>query len=67
MSEGVNSEVAVPVIQVKKRESVHLPWFKTQYWSGFIFGLEVGLLAGLPVAFVIYQVAKVVVNFIEGV
>ena len=32
----------------------------------FIFGLEVGLLAGLPVAFVIYQVAKVVVHFIEG-
>lgn len=51
----------------KKRESVHLPWYKTQYWSGFIFGLEVGLLAGLPVAFAVYQVAKVVVHFIEGV
>lgn len=68
MSEGLNNEVAIsePVVQVKKRESIHLPWYKTQYWSGFIFGLEVGLLAGLPVAFAIYQVAKFVVHFIEG-
>ena len=51
--------------QVKKRKST--PWYKTQYWSGFIFGLEVGLLAGLPVAFAVYQAAKVVVHFIEGV
>ena len=49
------------------RESVHLPWYKTQYWSGFIFGLWVGLLTGLPFAFVVYQIAKVVVHFIEGV
>ena len=64
-----NNEVAVTehVAHVKKRESVHLPWYKTQYWSGFIFGLWVGLLTGLPVAFVIYQIAKVVVHFIEGV
>lgn len=64
-----NNEVAVTehVAQAKKRESVHLPWYKTQYWSGFIFGLWLGLLTGLPVAFVIYQVAKVVVHFIEGV
>ena len=69
MSEDINSEVSVtePVAKVKKRESFHLPWYKTQYWSGFIFGLEVGLLAGLPAAFVIYQVAKVVVNSVEGV
>ena len=69
MSEGLNNKAAISesVTQVKKRESVHLPWYKTQYWSGFIFGLWVGLLTGLPMAFVIYQVAKVVVHFIEGV
>ena len=68
MSEEPNNEVAVTehVAQVKKRESVHLPWFKKQYWSGFIFGLWVGLLTGLPFAFVVYQIAKVVVHFIEG-
>ena len=44
-----------------------LPWYKTQYWSGFIFGIECGTLIGIPIAFVIYQVAKVVVHFIEGV
>lgn len=53
---------------VKKiKPVIHLPWYKTQYWGGFLFGIEVGLLTGLPVAFVIYQAAKVVVNFIEGV
>ena len=69
MSEELNNKVAIsePVTQVKKRESVHLPWYKTQYWSGFIFGLWVGLLTGLPFAFVVYQIAKVVVHFIEGV
>ena len=69
MSEKLNNEVCIkePVPQVKKRESVHLPWYKTQYWSGFIFGLWVCLLMGLPFAFVVYQIAKVVVHFIEGV
>ena len=69
MSEGLNNKVAIsePVTQVKKREHIHLPWYKTQYWSGFIFGLWVGLLTGLPFAFVVYQIAKVVVHFIEGV
>ena len=69
MSEELNNEVRIkePVPQVKKRESVHLPWYKTQYWSGFIFGLWVGLLMGLPFAFAVYQIAKVVVHFIEGV
>ena len=69
MSEELNNEVCIkePVPQVKKRESVHLLWYKTQYWSGFIFGLWVGLLTGLPFAFVVYPIAKVVVNFIEGV
>ena len=69
MSEKPNNEVCIkgPVPQVKKRDSVHLPWYKTQYWSGFIFGLWVGLLAGLPFAFAVYQIAKVVVHFIEGV
>lgn len=52
--------------QVKKRKSIHLPWYKTQWGSGLILGLELGLLAGLPLAFVTYQVAKVVVHFIEG-
>ena len=69
MSEEPNNEVCIKesVPQVKKRESVHLPWYKTQYWSGFIFGLWVGLLTGLPFAFVVYQIAKVVVHFIEVV
>lgn len=61
----MNNENIESIAQVKK--SVHLPWYKTQYWSGFIFGLEAGLLAGLPFAFAIYRVAKVVVHFIEGV
>ena len=31
------------VSQAKKiKPVIHLPWYKTQYWSGFIFGLEVG-------------------------
>lgn len=60
MSEGLN-------ISQAKRKSVHLPWFKKQYWSGFIFGLELGALAGLPLAFVIYRVTKCVVHLIEGV
>lgn len=51
----------------KIKPVIHLPWYKTQYWSGFIFGLEVGLLAGMPMAFVVYYVAKAVVHFIEGV
>ena len=69
MSEEPNNEICIkePVPQVKKRETVHLPWYKTQYWSGFIFGLWVGLLTGMPFAFVVYQIAKVVVHFIEGV
>ena len=46
-------------------DSRKLPWYKTQYWSGFIFGLWVGLLTGMPFAFVVYQIAKVVVHFIE--
>ena len=61
------------VSQAKKiKPVIHLPryktqWYKTQYWSGFIFGLCIGLLTGLPFAFVVYQIAKVVVHFIEGV
>lgn len=68
MSDKINNEVSItePVAQFKKRETVHLPWYKTQYWSGFIFGFEVGLLTGIPFAFVAYQIAKVVVHFIEG-
>lgn len=62
----MESENIETVAQVKKREPVHLPWYKTQYWSGFILGLEVGLLNGLPFALVVYQIAKLVVHFIEG-
>lgn len=51
---------------VKERVTFHLPWYKTQYWSGFILGLEVGLLNGLTFAFVVYKIAKLVVHFIEG-
>ena len=51
---------------VKNREPKHLPWYKTQFWGGFIFGCQLGLLAGLPFAFVLYWVAVKVVHFIEG-
>ena len=50
----------------KNREPKHLPWYKTQFWDGFIFGCQLGLLAGLPFAFVLYWVAVKVVHFIEG-
>lgn len=64
-------EKTAPVERVKKpvervKTERHLKWYQTQYWSGFISGLWFGLMCGLPFAFVVYQVAKVVVHFIEG-
>lgn len=54
--------------QAKKiKPVIHLPWYKTQWGAGVIFGLWVGLLAGMPMAFVIYKIAKAVVHLIEGV
>lgn len=56
--------VKKPVERVKSER--HLKWYQTQYWSGFMAGLWFGLICGLPIAFVVYQIARLVVHFIEG-
>lgn len=74
MSEELNNEIGegevekvADKVRVKRRELViHLPWYKTQWGAGLILGLELGLIAGIPIAFIVYQLAVVVVRFISA-
>ena len=74
MSEGLNNEVGdvevekvADKVRVKRREFViPLPFYKTQWGAGLILGLELGLIAGIPIAFLVYQLAVVVVRFISA-
>lgn len=74
MSEELNNEIGegevvkvADKVRVKRRELViHLPWYKTQWGAGLILGFELGLIAGIPIAFVIYQLTGDVVRFISA-
>lgn len=61
MNEQINEEK-----EKRARDSRKLKWYERQYGAGFVAGLWVGVTLGTPLAFVIYQVAKSVVHFIEG-
>lgn len=61
ISEAVNDK---PTVRVRKREERHLKWYEKQLGSGFLTGLFCGTMAGMPIAFVLYKLAVVVVKHI---